>query len=66
MSVVKSLAVIEDNLVIGLQLVVKIQRGDKLALPEVTLLVRTLRAAACAANELEQRTLGTPEPKRGD
>lgn len=30
------------------------------------LLARTLRRALCAANELEQRAAGNPEPKRGD
>ena len=47
-------------------LVVRDCLGVAAQINDPTFLVRVLRSALCAAQELDQRAMGQPEPKRGD
>ena len=66
----KAVLVVRDCLGVAAQIndriAVRAEAGVKLDRNDTTFLVRVLRSALCAAQELDQRAMGQPEPKRGD
>ena len=70
MNLIKASRVVRDNLEVSLETVANIQRavadGRKPDRAHTTFLIRSLQAASAAALEVDARTAGQSEPKKGD